>query len=377
MTITKPLVLASCAFALALSVNAPARTSWAADPASPAPTGAAAETKPAQVGTPFPQMPSVSVEADGTVHFTDRAIPLPTLMSPEAKAKYIEIINRSLALQGLTRQQLVQNMMQGAPAGLKAMTDAALKVFPSAEEDTEIGGVKVSIFTPSDIPARNRHRVVMMFNADPVGVSLAAVGRMKVIAVHYMPTQPRGSTEIVAVYRELLKTHKPSQIAMVGLSGGCQYAANTAMWLPSQNLPFPGAMGLLTCAGGAAPGDTRTTLDGLDPQLSSYTVEAALRGGRGPGGQRSAPKPGEPLSEVLDTPEIPKGFPPSYLMAGTRDMCLSETVVLHRKLKHAGVVTELNIFEGMWHGFNLEPGLPETRDAAADIASFLDRHLGT
>jgi len=320
-------------------------------------------------------MPSVSVEADGTVHFTDRAIPLPPLMSSEAKAKYIEIINRSLVLKG-AREDLARGMMQNAAAGLNAATVAALKVFPSAREDAEIGGVGVTIFTPSGIPQRNRNRVVMMFNSDPTGVGLAAIAKMKVIAVHYTPTQPRGSNEIAAVYRELLKTHKPSQIAMVGLSGGCQYAANTAMWLPTQKLPFPGALGLLTCAGGAAPGDTRNTLDGLDPQLSSYTAFAAMRARGGFGGQRSAPKPGEPLSEVLDTPAVPKGFPPSYLLSGTRDMCLSETVVLHRKLKHAGVATELNVFEGMWHGFNMEPELPETREAAADLASFLDRHMG-
>jgi hypothetical protein len=35
------------------------------------------------------------------------------------------------------------------------------------------------------------------------------------------------------------------------------------------------------------------------------------------------------------------------------------------------------IFEGMWHGFNMEPDLPETRDATEDLVSFLDRHMGS
>ena len=39
------------------------------------------------------------------------------------------------------------------------------------------------------------------------------------------------------------------------------------MWLPQLKLPVPGALGLFTCAGGGKPGDTRITLDGLDPAL--------------------------------------------------------------------------------------------------------------
>jgi monoterpene epsilon-lactone hydrolase len=323
--------------------------------------------------TPFSLMPSASADPDGTLHFKDRTFPMPALMSPEAKAKYVTLLNRSLAIKPGSREEMARNFAQNAGGGLKAINDAVLKVYPSDVQDAEIGGVKVTTFTPKDISARNRNRIIMMFNSDPTGVSLAAIAKMKVIAVHYAPTHPRGNADIVAVYRELLKSHKPSQIAMVGLSGGCQFAANTAMWLPEQKLPFPGAMGLLTCAGGAAPGDARNTLNGLDVQLSDYTIFGSTR----PAYQAPAPvKPGEPQREVLETPVIPKGFPASYLLSGTRDMCLSETVLLHRKLKHAGVVTELNIFEGMWHGFNMEPELPETRDAAEDLAAFLDRHMG-
>ena len=351
MKINRPFVLASCLIALG---------------------GTGTITR---AETAFPLMPSVAADSDGTLHFNQRALAQPAMTSPEAKAKYVEIINRSLALKPASREEIGRNFMQSAGAGLAAIRDAVLKVYPSVEmQETQMGGVKVAIYTPKDMPARNRNRVVMMFNSDPTGVSLAAISKMRVMGVQYVPTVPKGNADIVAVYRELLKSHKPSQIAMVGLSGGCQFAANTAMWLPTQKLPFPGALGLLTCAGGAFPGDTRNTLNGLDVQLSDYTIFAAMRSAR------SAPpavEPGAPQREVLDTPVIPKGFPPSYLLSGTRDMCLSETVLLHRKLKHAGAEVDLNIFEGMWHGFNMEPELPETRDAAADLAGFLDRHLGT
>ena len=323
--------------------------------------------------TAFPLLPSMSADPDGTLYWSERSIPLPALASAEARKRYVEILDRSLAV---TFDAAGKPIMQRGREGANAMSpnDAALQMFPVDVEETEIGGVKVAIYTARDVTPRNRNRVVMNFNSDPVGIILAAIGKMKVVAVHYTPTTPKGNADIVAVYRALLESHQPSQIAWVGLSGGCQFGGNTAMWLPEQQLPFPAAIALMTCAGGSMPGDTRNTLNGLDVQLSNYTVFRSLRPQRPP---PPPAKPGEPQSEILNAPVIPEGFPPSYLLAGTRDMSLSHTAVLHRRLRHAGVEADLNIFEGMWHGFNIEPDLPETRDAAADLASFLDRHMAS
>jgi epsilon-lactone hydrolase len=40
------------------------------------------------------------------------------------------------------------------------------------------------------------------------------------------------------------------------------------------------------------------------------------------------------------------GFPPTLLMSGTRDLFLSNTVRVHRKLRQAGVPADLHVFEG-------------------------------
>lgn len=85
-------------------------------------------------------------------------------------------------------------------------------------------------------------------------------------------------------------------------------------------------------------------------------------------------KPGEPPATALDG-DIPKGYPPAFLLSGTRDMCLSQTVLLHRKLRNAGVEADLNVFEGMWHFFREDPSLPESREAMAALANFFNRHL--
>ena len=48
--------------------------------------------------TPFPLVPTMSADPDGTLHWSTRTIPLPALASAEARKRYIEILNRHLAV---------------------------------------------------------------------------------------------------------------------------------------------------------------------------------------------------------------------------------------------------------------------------------------
>jgi hypothetical protein len=290
------------------------------------------------------------------------------MASPEARKLFAETVKKMMAPRP---QRMSQDAMAlAATTAFSSFKKAALDVYPVNNEETTISGVKVSIYTPKEIAPRNKNRVALEFEIDAEAIMLAAIGKMKVISVHY--AYPKTDADVVAVYRELLKTHKPKQIAMFGLSGGCQIAATTAAWLPEQKLPFPGALGLITCAGGGFPGDTRVLLNGIDPNLSDYTGH----GVNGRSHERADPKPGEAPEEILKT-DIPKGYPPSYLVCGERDMSLSETILLHRKLRHAGVVADLNVFEGLWHGATMDVTLPESRDEITDFYSFLDKHLAT
>jgi acetyl esterase/lipase len=126
----------------------------------------------------------------------------------------------------------------------------------------------------------------------------------------------------------------------------------------------------MTCSGGSNPGDTRVTNNGLDPLLSTAVTGQPPRVGAIP-----PPETVRPGSTALGSP-IPSDFPPSFLLSGTRDMCLSQTVLLHRKLRRAGVPAELNVFEGMWHAFHGDPQLPESHEALRAFAAFLAERLG-
>jgi epsilon-lactone hydrolase len=71
------------------------------------------------------------------------------------------------------------------------------------------------------------------------------------------------------------------------------------------------------------------------------------------------------------------GFPPTILTSGTRDLLLSNTVRMHRKLRQAGVDAVLQVFEGQSHAqYYRDDAAPETREAFEEIAAFFDKHLG-
>ena len=67
------------------------------------------------------------------------------------------------------------------------------------------------------------------------------------------------------------------------------------------------------------------------------------------------------------------GFPPTYLWTGTRDLFLSNTVRMHRKLRAAGVEAELHVGEAMPHG-GFGGTTPEDQELAGELAGFLERH---
>ena len=57
---------------------------------------------------------------------------------------------------------------------------------------------------------------------------------------------PAAVDDAVAVYRELLKTHKPEQIAIYGTSAGAILTGEVAVRLKQLSLPEPAALGIFS-----------------------------------------------------------------------------------------------------------------------------------
>jgi acetyl esterase/lipase len=67
--------------------------------------------------------------------------------------------------------------------------------------------------------------------------------------------------------------------------------------------------------------------------------------------------------------DLGKGFPPTFLSTGTRDMFLSDTVRFHAALRAADIQAELHVTEGASHG-NFH-GAPEEEHINREVRKFV------
>jgi acetyl esterase/lipase len=183
---------------------------------------------------------------------------------------------------------------------------------------------------------------------------------------------PAAVDDAVAVYKELLKTYKPSHIGIYGTSAGAILTAEVTVKLRLLKLPLPAATGIFSGMGDfSRRGDSESlyALNGfsghLDPPVRDRGNGDAYVG---------STDPKDPvLSPIFADPS---GFPPTLFVTSGRDLLLSGTTILHRAYLHAGVDAELVVFEALPHAFWNTPNLPETKEAEEIMAAFFDKHVG-
>jgi len=140
----------------------------------------------------------------------------------------------------------------------------------------------------------------------------------------------------------------------------------------AEKLPLPGAIAPGTpWSDMTKTGDSYFTNDGIDNVLVSndgfWGAAAKLYAN---GHDLKDPQ----LSPVYGDMH---GFPPTILTSGTRDLFLSNTVRVHRKMRQAGVEAQLQVFEGLSHAqYYRDITSPETIDYNTEVARFFDKHLG-
>jgi epsilon-lactone hydrolase len=253
-------------------------------------------------------------------------------------------------------------------------------------EETKIAGVHCFIVTPSKMPPENRRRLLVHVHgggyvfgpgeaALPEAIMMAGFGGFKVISVDYrMPPDfpyPAAMDDAMAVWKEVVKSHDPRRLAIFGTSTGGAMTLAMVLRAKDEKLPRPGAI---------APGTPWSDIDKIgDSYGSNEWVDNVLvtwDGWLGRAAKLYAN--GESLKNPYISPIYGdfKGFPRTILTSGTRDLFLSNTVRTHRKLRRAGVIAELNVYEGQSHAqYQFNANAPETKEAFTDIAKFFDKHL--
>jgi epsilon-lactone hydrolase len=321
---------------------------------------------------------SATFDADGTAHVT-RLVPFPSTVSPEAQQWLKEIEHESPPPKDLAEARAHTDEWRRKDSA------EARRVYPVNIEETMIAGVRTDVITPLSIPVENKKRVLINLHGGGFivdsgslieGVPIAYLTKTKVVSVYYRLAPehpfPAAVDDVVAVYRDLLKTYRPDSIGIFGTSAGAILTGEVAVKLKQSGLPLPGALGMFsTLADFSRPTDSRQlfALNGFSGSLTP----------KDPNHPPDDPYPAE--ADRKDPVLSPlfadlRGMPPSLLVTSTRDLLLSDTSMFHLALLRAGVDSKLLVFEALPHAFWYHFGLPETKEALEMMAKFFNEKVG-
>lgn len=248
-----------------------------------------------------------------------------------------------------------------------------------------IAGVPVFISTPREFPEANRNRLLLHLHGGGYvlypgevgageGMLMAGYGKFRVVSVDYRMAPdfpfPAALEDAMAVWRALIEDNDPRRMAIFGTSAGGGLTLAAVLKAKADGTALPAAI---------APGSpwSDLTTDGDSEAVNEFVDNAlvSMSGWVGAAAELYAGKTA--LSDPLISPINGDftGFPPAILTSGTRDLLLSDTIRVHRKLRRAGVEARLQVFEAQSHAQFLTPFVPETEEAFGEIARFLDMHL--
>jgi len=331
-------------------------------------------------------MASAQAPAPTPLQVPAKALPVPTDVSPQLQ----KIIGAPLRTNWDIRPKTGEEWKPVAEAGAAATVKnvpGMLERLKVKVEKTTIDGVRAFVVTPETIAPENKSRQLVHMHGGcyvlnpgeaglPEAIFMAGFGHIKVISVEYrMPPEayfPAALDDGITVYKALLKDMPAKNIAFFGTSAGGALVLEMALKAKALGLPMPGAL---------APGTPMSDVTKVgDTFYTNAMVDNVLVS---PDGFCDAGAivyaNGHDMKDPLLSPVYGdmKGFPPTILTSGTRDLLLSNTVRVHRKLRQAGVEATLQVYEGMSHAhYFRDDTAPETKEVFEEISGFFDHHLG-
>jgi len=346
-----------------------------------APLTVAADTSdPATKAPPF-------VSADATAHLRAITVPFSSFASEEGRTAYGRLFGGDHHAPEADANIAVRRAYYDRFNS--ALARRAEEIYPVHIEAQVLGGVKTEVITPKEgVAARERGRVLINLHGGAFlwgegsggeieSIPIASVGRIAVVTVAYRQGPefkfPAASEDVTAVYRELLRDHKPENIGIYGCSAGGILTAEAIAWFQKEQLPMPGAVGIFCASAGKFGGDSSF----LAPELSGQPpLPGSTEGKLSFTPYFSDVSVSDPLVLPMNSKQVLAQFPPTLLIAGSRDFAVSSVCQTDIELSKVGVKTELHIWDGLWHSFFNNPDLPESREMYSIVAKFFDRHLG-
>lgn len=326
------------------------------------------------------------VNSDASLNVPAFVLPFSSYASPEAKVEQANKFDRlaklaSLPPAGDTANPIDIRRQRTDQVLFAPWLEAQRKRYAVSVSEQKIGTVGVQVFTPgTGIRPENKQRVLINLHGGAFllgwglvsqieSIPISAVAGIKVVSVNYrmFPEAkfPAASEDVATVYRELLRTYRPSQIGIYGCSAGGVLTSEAIAWFDKEKLPAPSAIVILS-----ASLDPRFTGDSayVTPQFGSYI--AAPKGDRINAPYFEGVRLDDPLVAPSASAALLQKFPPTLLITGTRAGDMSAMTHSHLQLMNAAVEARLALWDGLDHCFMYNPDLPESQQVYATVAKF-------
>lgn len=326
------------------------------------------------------------IEADGTVNVPGFRLPPSVYLSDEARKSLprrpfdandmlTRLIDRGRV--PMARQTMAQNMA----SAMRKLADQ----YQVTYREVTVGGVHGYLVTPAKRSEGGKRGNILinlpgggfiMANAAGGGLqeSIPLAGRtgFEILTIDYRQAPeavfPAASEDVAAVYRDLLKTRKPSQIGIFGNSAGGLLTAQAIAWFQHMKLPAPGAAGIFCASADARwAGDSWYSFKPMQGLTSPATLDERFYYGDH--------DLSDPLMSPMMSSDVLRFFPPTLLLTSMRAGEVSAAVNTHRELIKAKVNADLHIWDGLDHCFFSNQNLPEAHEALDVMTDFFRRNL--
>ncbi len=203
---------------------------------------------------------------------------------------------------------------------------------------------------------------------------------LRVISVDYtlapLSKWNQTTSEVVSVIQALKdQGYSLNDIAMYGDSAGGGLVAGSVLKMRDGGIGIPAAIVLWSpWTDVTRSGDSYYTLKNADPFISSNSSDSMLKNMAD--AYANPPDQKNPyVSPVYGN--FSKGFPPTLIQGGTKEILLSDFIRLYQAIDQADIPVKLDIYEGMPHDFQIFlSNTTESTTSFYKMTNFLHHYLG-
>ncbi len=313
---------------------------------------------------------------------------VPTTISEEWQAQLRQYTDPALIPEFPSPDDLDgwREFQQAMEAGNMAFSEMVLRQFEPTVTERVIGEVPVIDVKPKGWRDNGKALLYTHGGAYVLGSARASLASstlvaqatgLHVVSVDYTLAPEAKwqevTDQVLAVFEGLQEDgYSLRDLAIYGDSAGGGLAAAAVLKMRNRDLGMPAAVVLWSpWVDITDNGDTYATLKDAEPM---YRYEEHLK----PSADAYADPDDQKNPYVSPVyGDYSKGFPPTLIQGGTKEIFLSNFVRLYQTLDMAGQTVKLDLYEGMPHVFQVMlADSPESRTAIGKVGSFLKQHLG-